>query len=198
MNTPAHILIAAAMLARPGGGANAQRRNWAVAAGAIAPDATIFVFFIWAQFFTPMGWGEMWGDAYWREPWQILGAISNSVPLAFFLLGLAVWRKIGLLKLFALSLLVHAALDFPLHADDAHRHFWPITDWRFISPISYWDPAQNGMIGALIEGSAIATAAIAIRRRFSAGWVRYLSSRYVFVYITLNIWFFTFGDRYQI
>ena len=41
MNTIAHMVIASAALARP----NTPKRNWAVLAGALAPDASMFVFF---------------------------------------------------------------------------------------------------------------------------------------------------------
>jgi hypothetical protein len=41
--------------------------------------------------------------------------------------------------------------DLPLHHEDAHRHFLPFTNWRFISPVSYWDPEYHGRIIAVIE-----------------------------------------------
>ena len=48
-------------------------------------------------------------------------------------------RSAVLIALFSAAL-VHLTLDFPLHNDDARAHFWPLTNWKFTSPVSYWDP----------------------------------------------------------
>ena len=146
MNTIAHMVIASAALARK----ETPKRNWAVLGGALIPDASMFVFFAWSRL---QGWSgdETWNVQYWTEPWQTLGATSNSFVLFGALLIVAAWRSWTLWAVFAAAALVHIALDFPLHADDAHRHFWPLSDWRFLSPVSYWDPARNGLIGAAIE-----------------------------------------------
>ena len=51
---------------------------------------------------------------------------------------------------FAAAGLLHLALDFPLHHDDGRPHFWPLSDWVFQSPISYWDRAHYaGTIGPI-------------------------------------------------
>ena len=168
MNTPAHILVALAALSRPA----SPRQNLAVAAGAFVPDLSIYVFFFWATGFTDFSMQQIWREVYWTEPWQTLGAISNSVPLALVLLGLSLWKRSAVATAFSLALLVHFALDFPLHADDAHRHFWPLSDWRFASPISYWDGDHHGKLGAGLEYVATLIASVFIWRRFQSKWVR--------------------------
>lgn len=35
-------------------------------------------------------------------------------------------------------------------------HFWPLSDWRFRSPISYWEPAYFGAIVSKVELAAVA------------------------------------------
>ena len=162
MNTIAHMVIASAALARP----NTPKRNWAVLGGALIPDASMFVFFAWSRL---QGWSgdETWNVQYWNEPWQTLGAVSNSIALFGLLLIVALWRKWGVWSVLALAALFHIALDFPLHADDAHRHFWPVSDWRFFSPISYWDPAKNGMIGGAIETISLLIASGILWWRFT-------------------------------
>ena len=114
------------------------------------------------------GWSgdETWNVQYWNEPWQMLGAVSNSFVWFGALFGIAVWRKWPILIVFAAAALLHVALDFPLHADDAHRHFWPITDWRFFSPVSYWDPQANGLIGGAIETLVALGATVLLWQRF--------------------------------
>ena len=164
MNTVAHVIIASAALARP----QSPKRNWAVVAGALAPDVSMFVFFGWSRI---QGWSghETWNVQYWSEPWQSLGAVSNSFILFGVLLAIALWRKSPLIMAASAAALIHIALDFPLHADDAHRHFWPLTNWRFNSPISYWDPDYYGWLGGLIEGSFVLGALALLWRRFGSG-----------------------------
>jgi hypothetical protein len=53
------------------------------------------------------------------------------------------------------SLLLHTVGDFLLHHTDAHRHFFPFSDWKFYSPISYWDPSHFGAAAAVIEGLVV-------------------------------------------
>ena len=77
MNTPTHLLISAAVLARHGKPA----RNWAVLAGALIPDAAIFVLFAWARLVQGASERELWSNLYWQAPWQSLVAVANSVPL---------------------------------------------------------------------------------------------------------------------
>ncbi|MGB5972116.1 MAG: hypothetical protein WBG38_02300, partial [Nodosilinea sp.] len=49
------------------------------------------------------------------------------------------------------SMVLHHLADLPLHHDDAHQHFWPLSSVRFISPVSYWDADHFGQIGATVE-----------------------------------------------
>jgi hypothetical protein len=46
---------------------------------------------------------------------------------------------------------LHSLGDIFLHHDDAHRHFFPLLDWQFVSPVSYWDPRFHGEIVAIVE-----------------------------------------------
>lgn len=172
MNTPTHIIAAAAILSKP----NEPKRNWAIAAGALAPDISIYVFFACMVMFTELSMGQIWQEAYWTEPWQTIGAISNSVPIALAALLIGIWRKWTLLIVFTSAALLHALLDFPLHADDAHRHFWPLTDWRFQSPISYWDPRHGGGLGSIIECITFFAACFILFHRFKSPRIRVMIS----------------------
>ncbi len=173
MNTVAHMVIAAAALARP----QSPKRNWAVVAGAVLPDISMFVFFAWSRV---QGWSgdETWNVQYWTEPWQTLGAVLNSFVLLGILLLLALRRNWVLVSTACAAALIHLALDFPLHADDAHRHFWPVSNWRFFSPVSYWDPDYNGWLGGAIE-SVFTLGALTVL------WVRFTSTRWRAVFLGL-------------
>ena len=59
------------------------------------------------------------------------------------LLGFALWRRNQLFTAFAGAGFLHLAFDFPLHTHDARMHFWPVSDWVFQSPYSYWDDAAH-------------------------------------------------------
>ena len=161
MNTIAHMVVASAALARP----EQSKRNWAVLLGAFLPDASMFVFFAWSRVQAWDG-NETWNVQYWNEPWQMLGAASNSFVLFGILFAAAIWRKWPILSVIAAAALLHIALDFPLHADDAHRHFWPVSDWRFFSPVSYWDPDANGVLGGAIETMVALGATLLLWRCF--------------------------------
>ncbi len=66
---------------------------------------------------------------------------------------------------FTASALLHLAFDFPLHHDDGRPHFWPLSDWVFESPLSYWDTAAHAGIVAPIEmGLSLVFCAILMRR----------------------------------
>ncbi|MEM1139635.1 MAG: cobalamin biosynthesis protein CobQ [Pseudomonadota bacterium] len=162
MNTPTHMLVGAALLAKPG----ALQRNRAVLIGALVPDALLFVMFGWS---VALGrpQAEIWGSTYFDPGWQALFAIGNSIPL-LAVLSLIAWRLGSPVALgLSLSALLHAAFDFPLHADDAHMHFWPLTAWRFESPVSYWDPAHYGWLVAPIEALVGLALIVILWRRFS-------------------------------
>jgi hypothetical protein len=58
--------------------------------------------------------------------------------------------------------LLHALGDAFLHREDGHRHLWPLSSWRFESPVSYWDPAHHGAVGAGLETLLIVASTLAL------------------------------------
>ncbi|MEM0985374.1 MAG: cobalamin biosynthesis protein CobQ [Pseudomonadota bacterium] len=176
MMTQTHLLVAAAVLARPG----TPRRNAACVAGALAPDLAILALFGWAVA-AGIPQSTLWGETYWRAEWQSIFAIANAVPVYLALLGLSfclVRPKDGrgrfqtLPAVFALAALLHVAGDLPLHHDDAHVHFWPLSDWRFISPLSYWDRDHHAGLIAPLEALFGMALSVVLFRRFQARWLR--------------------------
>jgi hypothetical protein len=177
MNTQTHLLVAAALFAKP----DRPKRNIALIIGALLPDAAIFALFGWAVL-TGVPQSELWGRIYFSEPMLTFTAIGNSAPL-YAAIALAAWayarwradRPLPVLPtlcVLGLAALSHLALDLPVHVDDAHPHFWPLTNWRFRSPVSYWDGnfhARWVMLAELI--TALGLLAL-LWRRFMAHWVR--------------------------
>lgn len=144
--TPSHIAASLLVWRHEG--------NWsdlaAVVAGAVVPDATMFLFYGYQKI---VGTTEesIWNERYFLDHWQYLFDVFNSFPIALVLL-LGAWRfECRWLQLLLVSAMLHMIFDLPLHHDDGHRHFLPLTNWRFESPISYWDPKHFGWIFAPVE-----------------------------------------------
>jgi len=135
VNTPTHTLLALAALSKPG----ERKRNLAVILGSLIPDIAIYLWAPYQSIVNGVSSSEMWDKLYFEPPMQNLIAWFNSIPI--YAIGFTArgktWGK--LMLFFALAALIHMATDLPVHAEDAYRHFWPLSDWRFHSPLSYWD-----------------------------------------------------------
>lgn len=193
MMSQTHLLIAAALFIRPGH----KKRNIAVLSGAILPDVSIFILSLYAAYHSIPG-ETLWNATYWTEPWQTYSKISNSAPLYLGILALSLlfaaprdgrarWQSLP--ALFCLAALMHLATDFPVHHNDAHIHFWPFSDWRFQSPLSYWDRAHHGGIFSIFEAGLGLALMSLLFARFKARWVRALLGLAIILYIAVPIYF---------
>lgn len=146
MNSPAHVVFSLALLGRP----NAIKYALAITAGALIPDAFMLMFYAYERL---LGVPEtvIWNDHYHLPFWQNLFDIVNSIPLLLAALFLATYRRKYTWSFVFGSMLIHCLLDLPVHHDDGHRHFFPFSDFRFQSPVSYWDARYHGNIVGLIE-----------------------------------------------
>jgi hypothetical protein len=198
MNTQTHILLAGALFARPG--RENRLANTAVLIGAFVPDALIFVMFVWSKFIGAPE-AEVWNVWYFSPPWMTAIDWMNSIPL---FLGVALpayalrqrspefTRYTNALLLFALAALVHILGDLPFHVEDGHAHFIPFSQWRFASPVSYWDPRYFGNVVALIE-LALGLALITVLwSRFRSRSVLVLA---VVAYAVPYVWFVLLGGH---
>ncbi|KAF0676775.1 cobalamin biosynthesis protein CobQ [Profundibacterium mesophilum] len=162
MNTPAHLVIGAALLGRRGMPATPW---WGMAGGA-APDISLYVLAGAAMWVFGVSPQTVFGQLYFSGPWQQVFAIDNSVILWGLGLCLAAWRGSAAGVAFTGAALLHLALDLPLHGDDARMHFWPLTDWKFDSPYSYWDRTRGAGWIALLEGAMVLVGAVWLVLRF--------------------------------
>jgi hypothetical protein len=184
MNTPAHAIINLLLLARKPGQNISHRRSATIIAGALLPDLVIIVFYAW-HLLLDTAESQIWSVEYYRPFWQAWVDSFNSIPL----IGLAMlisWRtRQYLLLVFFSSMLLHVFGDLPLHHDDAHRHFFPFTDWRFASPVSYWDPAHHGQWASLIEFCTVLAAAAFMYWRYALlrPWVVATTAIYLIYWI---------------
>ena len=170
MMTQTHILVGLALFGRP----KETARNAMAVAGGIVPDAAIFVMY-GIEKLKGTNESKIWRDVYFSPFWQDVVAWGNSIPLYLILLGIA-WVLIvkgiltpgKLLAVFAGSCLAHMALDFPVHVEDAHRHLFPLSNFRFRSPVSYWDPKHFGVQMAAFESVLGIGLSIFLMRKFKS------------------------------
>ena len=173
------MLVSIATLGRRGDG----RRNTAAALGAILPDVPLFVLFVAARFAMGQPSSEIWTRTYFEPGWQLAVDVAHSVPLALAGLALARWRGHAAWQALFGSMLLHSALDLPVHTDDAHRHFLPVTSWRFHSPVSYWDPRDYGRQVALAEITAALALSVRVFRLLTSRAARAMVGAMAVVYL---------------
>jgi membrane-bound metal-dependent hydrolase YbcI (DUF457 family) len=156
MNTPTHAVINLALLHRQ----RQPKWNGLIVWGALIPDLSMFGFYLWLRLVANMPARQIWEVAYFLPGWQRVFDLSHSLPLA--LLGMGLMRYIqrpGWALLFA-SMALHSLGDLPVHHDDAHRHFLPLSNFRFESPVSYWDSNHYGDIFRPFEMGLLLVASV--------------------------------------
>ncbi len=147
MNTPAHMIINLYILR------DARRARYAaaVALGSFLPDLPMFVFYFYEKIVLKIPEKIIWYEHYYAEFWQDLFNFMHSIPLTIIGLGLSLYKNSRTWTLLFGSMLLHNCEDIISHNDDAHAHFYPLSNWKFFSPISYWDPRFYGHIAGPVE-----------------------------------------------
>lgn len=162
MNTPAHLIFGAAAFARPATTAVTLSALF----GALLPDLSLYVLVGWALLVQNIPPQIVFGQLYFSDLWQRIFSIDNSVILWGMVGAIALWRGWACGIAFAGAGLLHISLDFALHHDDGRAHFWPLTDWVFASPFSYWDSDHGGHVIAPLEGGICIVLVAVLWRRF--------------------------------
>ena len=192
MNSPTHSLLALALLSKGG----QTKRNWAVFIGSIIPDAAIYLWAPYQMFVKGVDGRTLWNELYFQPPMQTAIALFNSIPIyvvmaiigwsAFYKIQAAkIWGK--LVMFFALAALIHMATDLPVHGHDAYRHFWPLTDWRFHSPVSYWEADLHAGWVSLVEAIIGLTCIVVLWRRFPKLWVKVILALLAAAYLAMQV-----------
>ncbi len=186
MNTPAHLIFGIAAFGRP------ERRGTILAAalGGLAPDLSLYLMAgvsLWILQIPP---SVVFDQLYFSNAWQTVFAIDNSALLWGGAFALALWRRWPVAAAFAGAGLLHIALDFPLHHDDGRAHFWPLTDWVFESPVSYWDHRHHaGIISPIEAALSVVLAGLAAWRIRSWGWIAVLAVALALQLWVTGVWF---------
>lgn len=162
MNTPAHLLIGMAACGRK----NVRGTGRASALGSLLPDLSLYLMAGVSLFILKIPAERVFGELYFSPAWQTVFSVDNSFVIWTFLLGVALFLQSRLATACAAAALLHLATDFPLHNDDARPHFWPISDWVFESPLSYWDSDHNASWVAPFTLIAVLISSVVLWRRY--------------------------------
>jgi len=85
------------------------------------------------------------------------------------LISTRAWRRSPTLAAFLAGWGLHVVIDMLTHRSDGYPILWPLSDYRFPTPVSYWEPAYYGRTFSLVCDGAIAVllirlAALRLRR----------------------------------
>ncbi len=130
--------------------------------GAVLPDLPAFVAaaYYWNSR-TSMPRKELLEAIYFSGPFGRTGILLHSAVLVSLLLGLywlsGLWKRDRrkILLGFLAGWAGHTIVDFLTHGDDARPLFWPISDWKWASPISYYNPLHYGREFFFVEHGAM-------------------------------------------
>lgn len=146
MNTPSHMSLALAVLGRK---SNAVY-NSAIIWGSLAPDITMYALIAYEKIIgTPDD--VIFNVKYFSDQWQSAISLTNSIPIFVIIALFAYIKGYRGLLLFCLAALLHIALDYPLHREDTRMHFYPLSEYKFISPVSYYDSHHYGHFWSPVE-----------------------------------------------
>ena len=192
MTTHAHAILNIALLSKR----DKPHLHFYAFIGAVLPDLPLFIFFIVERIIRKTPEAELWGTRYFTEAWQNFFDIFNSVPLILILLGIGYYLlNSDRITIFAASLLIHCVFDFLTHHDDGHHHFYPLSDFIFESPISYWDRDHYAGIVAPIEQIVILTTAIYLFPRLKTRLARWCLVIVNVLFLVSYLLFFIFRSR---
>ncbi len=176
MQTYSHFIITAALanpLEKKAEASNLPKlERGALLFGSIAPDLPLTLIAIGAIIYDGVN-GSLGGDGsvvkslfedwFFNSPWVKTAHNLFHSPLLdaiYILFGYWLWKKGGKRGgwnfWFALSCMFHTLIDIPIHYDDGPLLLFPLNwTWRFMSPVSYWDPQRYGIPFAIFEHTLV-------------------------------------------
>jgi hypothetical protein len=195
MNTQTHVLMGAALFGR-----RLPKRAWVAVAGSVFPDVPMLLIVLGLKM-AGFPARQIFDELYWENWWQITNGVAHNFWLWGGLSLLAVFmRERGaatlasiqgwtLTFIFSASALLHTAIDFLCHREDAHMSLWPLTRWKFISPVSYWDDAHYGRWFGLFEAALGVALCILLLQRFQNRWTRGALGVALALYVAIPAYF---------
>ncbi len=195
MNTQSHVIMGAALF-----GGRMPKRAWAGALGGVLPDVPMLLIVLTLKL-AGVPAHRIFDEMYWQNWWQLTNAIAHNFWLwgGLWLAALAMHQRAtasaesidfwALVLVFASSGLLHSCIDFLVHREDAHMSLWPVTRWKFMSPVSYYDPAHYGRIFSLFEALLGIVLSVVLLRRFHATVLRCILALFMALYVAVPVYF---------
>ena len=131
--------------------------------------------------------GQLFNDWFFNSPWIM--ALQNLLhsPLLviiYLLIGYWLWRRgrnSSWFFWFAAGCFLHTLADIPVHYDDGPLLLFPLNwELRFMSPVSYWDPARYGREWSIFEFSLDGVLLIYFLIRYRANIGSWFRARWPF------------------
>ena len=157
MRTFSHALVTAAI----GRGAGTSRGALsAFVAGSVIPDMPLMLLAALSMLSSP-SWDEGMQrmhatyeiDALWIALHNLPHSLIALGLLALVMFGFRQQRWAVLTLWFAAGAALHSVIDIFTHAGDGPMFLYPLSTFRFDSPVSYWDPAHYGRVFTVFEYS---------------------------------------------
>jgi hypothetical protein len=188
MNTHSHALMGAFLFGR-----SVPRRAFAGLLGGLTPDVPMLVI-VGTLMAAGVPAHTIFDEMYWQNWWQITNAVSHSFLLWSGLLALGLIlrgkdQRWILLAIFAGSALLHSCIDFLVHREDAHMSFWPLSRYKFMSPVSYYEPEHFGRQFSMFDSALGLVMTFVLAARFKNWFVRGLLGLCLVAYIGLPLMF---------
>ncbi len=171
MITTSHIIYSWALAKKTQAANTLQpKRTLAFVLGALFPDTPTYLFFLVCGVLLGYSGQDMWGDMYFNSGWAIPITLTHSFILWPTLIAAASYFGWKFVQWFSISAFFHALVDFCVHTDDAYRHFWPVSNWKFHSPISYYNSSEYGQYVSAFDSLLVLALLIFLATCYSGKW----------------------------
>ena len=122
---------------------------------------------------------EVW---FFENPWVIMAQNLFHSPILVLLFIIIAyvgwqrdWQRNGWFFWMLCAAMLHTLIDIPLHVTDGPLLLFPLDwNWRFQSPISYWDPNYYGrewtVFEHLLDLVLLIYLAVIYRQSFQSWW----------------------------
>jgi LexA-binding, inner membrane-associated putative hydrolase len=193
MHTQTHVIMGAALLGR-----KVPAYAWAGVIGGLLPDIPMFAIVAALKIY---GIPNMliFNLLYFQNWWQISNGVSHSLLFWPMLFGICWcmkqtanerWReRFNVICIVAASAIIHSVIDLLCHREDAHMHFWPLTWWKFMSPVSYYNPQHYGRYFSAFEAVLGLTMAVYLIKTYQNWIVRGLLAIAAVLYVAVPVYF---------
>lgn len=143
MNTHSHAFFTFAALHQVEGASLAV-------AGSALPDALYYLAVPLLAARRGISYREAQAEVYRVPALRRMVDALHAVPV-LALVSLAAWLWCPPLLMLCLGWASHLLIDFLTHGEGSHPHLWPLSSWKFKSPISFYEEDRFGRPFMLLE-----------------------------------------------